>query len=345
MANPAVATPANIPSADTPTQTAAGRNTVNGSAFRAAVGAPSARSTCGTATAATDPTSTTSTPAQAPPPRPIRSSIRNARVAAGGWLDTCVVQLPGRKSMMWEVNPRRKSPTEPILGRSCRYSLGSVSRSTHPRRQPSTNASDVVQATAVSQPTTISTGQRMTIASRRAATAATTASTRAAGVPGPTWGSHFPISGGAPRNSRAPDRSIGRIAAAAATNTKAPATHHQSAVRTRRRGRRGGGSTSVGTGFILDTIDIRQETDHTDERSGRRRRGCPADRTISAGRAVWSAECLCRYRFGSDPDSACPPGGRLLQSRAAVMTFLMVAKAPMTRFGRLVAPLAPRPGR
>jgi alanine dehydrogenase len=36
---------------------------------------------------------------------------------------------------------------------------------------------------------------------------------------------------------------------------------------------------------------------------------------------------------------------RLLQSRAAVTTFLVVAKAPMTRFGRIVAELAPRPGR
>jgi len=73
-ATPQAKTVANIPSADTPTQTAPGKSTAKGRKARAARSAPSARSATATATTPLQPTSTVTVDAATPPPSPIRSS-------------------------------------------------------------------------------------------------------------------------------------------------------------------------------------------------------------------------------------------------------------------------------
>ena len=139
-------TPANRPSADTPIQTAPGVRTAKGSTARAASGRPSRATVAGTATATRLPTSTTAVAAHAPPCRPIRSSQTKTSVAPGGCPDTCVVHESGWKSRIREENSRSIRGMSVMPGTSWRYSCGMVSRPANPRDQPSTIASEKIQA-------------------------------------------------------------------------------------------------------------------------------------------------------------------------------------------------------
>ena len=155
-ASPLVATPANSPSADTAIQTAPGKSAAKGTARRAATSAPSSRIVTGTATLAAEPTMMQSAPAQKPPPSPIRPSPQNSSVASGGCPATWVVQTtvpstPGPNAMKC-VKVAMKLPGSLILGRSCKYSFGSSSTSTHPRCRPSTRVSEHIQARFSSHP-------------------------------------------------------------------------------------------------------------------------------------------------------------------------------------------------
>jgi hypothetical protein len=143
---PVAVIPANRPSADAPTQIAPGLSTANGTIARAACGLPSSATVDGTATAARPPTTTHAVAAKAPPPSPMRSSQTNTSVAPGGWPDTCVVHERGPPSRIRELNSRSMAGMSVMPGTSCRYSVGVVSRSAKPRDQPSTIASEKVQA-------------------------------------------------------------------------------------------------------------------------------------------------------------------------------------------------------
>ena len=85
---PHAATPAKYPSAETATQIAVGATATNGAARRAVCSSASARTAITTAAVALEPTSRHSSPAQAPPCRPIRSSHTNVSSAPGGCPET-----------------------------------------------------------------------------------------------------------------------------------------------------------------------------------------------------------------------------------------------------------------
>ena len=224
---PHASTPANRPSADTPTHTAPGNSTANGAARRATCSSPIARAATRTAAAADAPTAITSSPAAPPPPSPIRSSTTKTRNAPGGWAPTCVVQNHVWSGSTAEVrmcpaNSRSSTGSAGAPGTSCRYSSADVRRSTTPRCHPSTSASASVHKAAATPVSAGSArhGRRSAHAGPRATT--TTATTTATGVPGPTWGSHCASSGGNGRYRVAPSARRRRPTAAAAT-TSAPA--------------------------------------------------------------------------------------------------------------------------
>ena len=90
---PQAAVAANMASAETAIQIAAGVSTRNGATRRAAPSAPSARRVTSTAAAVEAATRMTTTPATKPPPRPRRASTTKNSVAPGGWPATWVGQL------------------------------------------------------------------------------------------------------------------------------------------------------------------------------------------------------------------------------------------------------------
>ena len=185
---PHASTPANRPSADTPTHTAPGNSTANGAARRATCSSPIARAATRTAAAADAPTAITSSPAAPPPPSPIRSSTTKTRNAPGGWAPTCVVQNHVWSGSTAEVrmcpaNSRSSTGSAGAPGTSCRYSSADVRRSTTPRCHPSTSASASVH-TAAATPVSAGSarhGRRSAHAGPRATTttATTTADRRA----------------------------------------------------------------------------------------------------------------------------------------------------------------------
>ncbi|CAM5630918.1 hypothetical protein STENM223S_07576 [Streptomyces tendae] len=99
---------------------------------------------------------------------------------------------------MCAVKSRRTAGTSCQRSITVRYSWRVVSRPATPVRQPSTRASDQVQASA--PPHTASSsgrhGSRAATPGPYATTATATAST--AGVPGPRCGIHWPTRGGQP---------------------------------------------------------------------------------------------------------------------------------------------------
>jgi hypothetical protein len=148
-ATPHAVTPANIASADTPSQIAPGNNATNGTAARARSSRPSTATVTGTATVTAAPASTHTTPAAPPPDSPIRSSQTNTSVAPGGWPDTCVGHESGWKSRMRAENVDRNRGMSVILSTTPRYSPPAASRFAIPRCQPSTIASAKIHATEV----------------------------------------------------------------------------------------------------------------------------------------------------------------------------------------------------
>lgn len=165
-ARPVAVTPANMPSADTPIQTAPGNRTRNGIVARAASSSPSVRTVTGMATATSAPARTQTVDAQAPPPRPMRSRPTNTRNAPGGCPETCVVHESGWKSRIRPANPRSIAGTSWTPATSLRYSSLVVSRPAKPRCQPSTSASDTIQATAAAYPIVSSRRHSRSAASR-----------------------------------------------------------------------------------------------------------------------------------------------------------------------------------
>ncbi|PSK57278.1 hypothetical protein B0E53_07017 [Micromonospora sp. MH33] len=187
-ASPAATTPVKTASPEAPSQTAPGSSTRNGSTARAASAAPSARRVTGTETAAVAPTSTQQSAAAVPPPRPIRSSQTKTSSAPGGCPAVWVDQESGWKSRIRSVKPASIRGMSTTPGTSCRYSACGVSRRASPADQPSTRASDSVQATAASQPAASSAAQRAVRAQRRPGPSTTTATSTASGVPQPACG-------------------------------------------------------------------------------------------------------------------------------------------------------------
>ncbi len=104
-----------------------------------------------TATAVVAPVVTAHTPAQAPPPRPIRSRRTKVRVAPGGCPATCGGQWSADVTRMWFVKSRRVAGMSSKRSMTWRYSYRVVSRRAMPRCQPSTRASENVHAVAVAQ--------------------------------------------------------------------------------------------------------------------------------------------------------------------------------------------------
>ena len=89
---------ANIASAETDCQTAAGPSTRNGAARRAGRSAPSTRTVTSTATAVVAASDGDDQPAANPLPSPSRSSTTKNVSAPGGWPATCTGQLRGSAS-------------------------------------------------------------------------------------------------------------------------------------------------------------------------------------------------------------------------------------------------------
>jgi hypothetical protein len=89
---------------------------------------------------------------------------------------------------MWSVKPRSAAPTSSNRPISRRYSYRLVSRRATPRCQPSTSASDHVQAIAVAQAVSSSRRQGSRAASGGPQTMTATATSSAAALPGPRWG-------------------------------------------------------------------------------------------------------------------------------------------------------------
>ena len=144
---PAAAMPANGPSAETPTQIAAGESTRNGSAVRAEVSLPSARIVTATQTGASEPSRMHTTPAQAPPLSPMRSSPMNSRNPPGGPPATWIGQaLGGPEAMCW-VKERSIAAMLVTPAAAGGYSSGVANRFAMPRCQPSIDASPTVHAT------------------------------------------------------------------------------------------------------------------------------------------------------------------------------------------------------
>ena len=90
---PHAATAANIASALTACQIAAGPKTRKGAARRAICSAPSRRSVTITASAVVAAIRVTTTPAANPSPRPIRERTTKKPSAPGGWPAMCTGQL------------------------------------------------------------------------------------------------------------------------------------------------------------------------------------------------------------------------------------------------------------
>ena len=142
---PQAATAANIASALTHCQIAAGPKTRNGAALRATTSAPSSRSVTSTASAVEAASSVTTTPAHQPLPSPIRSSTTKKPSAPGGWPATCTGQFAfgmssGRPSYgMRAIQPAR-IPWKSVVARAVRRYSYSVSRIFETPSRPSTKA-------------------------------------------------------------------------------------------------------------------------------------------------------------------------------------------------------------
>src|SRR5437588_4850571 len=161
---PQAATPAKYPSPETAIQIAVGATATNGAALRAVDLSATTRIVITIAVAALDPISTHSTPAQAPPPRPMRSSHTNVSNVPGGCPDTWVIHESGWKSRIRLENVRTMLGISRMLDTCGRYSSLSVNRPAKPRCQPSIIASANAHAQEVAQVTSVSTRHR----SRRA---------------------------------------------------------------------------------------------------------------------------------------------------------------------------------
>ncbi|CAM5236812.1 hypothetical protein SANTM175S_04932 [Streptomyces antimycoticus] len=93
------------------------------------------------------------------------------------------------------MKPRRAAPMSWNRLTPRRYSWRAVSRSATPRCHPSTSASDQIQAMDAAQTAPSSPRHGSRTASRGPWTTTAAATARAAGVPGPTWGSQSAYSG------------------------------------------------------------------------------------------------------------------------------------------------------
>ena len=228
---PQAAQAANIASADTHCQIAAGPITRNGAASRACDSAPSTFSVCSTATAVEAAMSVTTRPAASPLPRPSRASTTKKVSAPGGWPAMCTGHWPGESTGIRLTYSARVAGRSVVARAVFRYSYGWSSTSPTPPT-PSTIASASIQASppayaAPSRRPHDSRAARST-AYRHASTPSTTAGT----VPQPTRGSQSACNGGNHRTCTSQSRTAGTaIPRAASTSARTRPTR---AARTRR---------------------------------------------------------------------------------------------------------------
>ena len=198
---PQAATAANIASALTHCQIAAGPKTRNGAARRAIGSAPSTRSVTITATAVVAATRVTTMPAARSLPSPTRARTTKKLSAPGGWPAMCTGQLAlgmssGSPSYGIRATQPRSAAGKSVIVRAVRRYSYSSPRIAPTPLVPSTVASENIHASPPAYAATRSCPQRIRAASGTAHQAASAPRRTEGTVPGPVRGSHSAWRGG-----------------------------------------------------------------------------------------------------------------------------------------------------
>ncbi len=224
---PQAATAANIASALTHCQMAAGPKTRNGAARRATTSAPSSRRVTITARAVEAASSVTTMPAWSPLPSPIRSSTTKKPSAPGGWPATWTGQFAlamssGSPSYGIRATQPARIPWKSVVARAVRRYSYSVSRIFPMPSRPSTRARLTIHASPPAYDASSSPRHGSRCASGTDHPIASAPTSRAGRVPGPSRGSQSACSGGKWRTCTSQSARAGSaIATDASTTPKA----------------------------------------------------------------------------------------------------------------------------